>query len=660
MPHRVTVRISAFVTVATLLLGGGLSGRVASSDGEAPALQSAATTSTVNGSATTAAGYWVVASDGGIFSFNAAFHGSTGNVPLTQPVVGMASTPDRNGYWLVAADGGVFSFGDARFHGSTGGRHLNAPIVGMAADPATGGYWLVAADGGIFSYNAPFYGSAGNLHLNQPIVGMAATPDGHGYWLVARDGGTFTYGDAPFHGSTGGLRLARPVVGIAPAQFAATPPFPGTVTSPCSFLTAPAASPAFCETFNEGPASSATRSGGLDGVLWGVSRATSANNMPQGQYYDWAAVNRNTCGAQQTVAPENDVTICNGQMVEASNDSGGQTVLAAYPRQPFDFAGRTGTVQFDVSNNSQGPHAAWPAFVITDQPVPAPYASLSGVADNARNSVGFHFDVVCQPGGCGSNEPSGSFQYCLSASVFATVNYREVDEPTNADGCVLPSPGPGVDNHVEVQVNANSIKIYASDPGRPSTIRLIADSTFSLPLSRGLIWLEDVHYNGNKFNTQQSNTFTWDNVAFDGPVLPRDLGFDILDNTVPGGSAENGLPMTNLGYPIQPGGNLTLNINGVHGVSLAKAALLELTYFPESDQSLTYSLNGNPPHIFAWPFGNAPTYQSQTIAMPVPLNEIHDGTNTVTLSTSDLANGVNTANFDLILAGAGGVVPPGQ
>ena len=32
----------------------------------------------------------------------------------------MASTPDGAGYWLVASDGGVFSFGDAGFYGSAG------------------------------------------------------------------------------------------------------------------------------------------------------------------------------------------------------------------------------------------------------------------------------------------------------------------------------------------------------------------------------------------------------------------------------------------------------------------------------------------------------------------------------------------------------------
>jgi len=44
----------------------------------------------------------------------------------------MASTPDGGGYWMVASDGGIFSFG-APFLGSMGGTRLNKPIVGMAA-----------------------------------------------------------------------------------------------------------------------------------------------------------------------------------------------------------------------------------------------------------------------------------------------------------------------------------------------------------------------------------------------------------------------------------------------------------------------------------------------------------------------------------------------
>src|SRR5579864_8866529 len=133
------------------------------------------------------------------------FFGSTGGLPLNQPIVGMASTLSGRGYWLVASDGGIFAFGDAAFHGSTGGVRLVQPIVGMAATPSGKGYWLVASDGGIFAFgDAAFYGSTGGVRLAQPIVGMVATPSGHGYWLVASDGGIFSYGDATFYGSTGG------------------------------------------------------------------------------------------------------------------------------------------------------------------------------------------------------------------------------------------------------------------------------------------------------------------------------------------------------------------------------------------------------------------------------------------------------------------------
>jgi polyvinyl alcohol dehydrogenase (cytochrome) len=161
-------------------------------------------------------GYWLVASDGGVFAFNRSFFGSTGNIALNRPVVGIAATSAARGYWLVASDGGIFPFGDAAFHGSTGGLHLASPVVAMAPTSDGRGYWLVASDGGVFAFgDAAFHGSMGGLHLNAPIVGIAATRTGHGYWLVASDGGIFGFGDAAFHGSTGAIRLKAPVVGIA-------------------------------------------------------------------------------------------------------------------------------------------------------------------------------------------------------------------------------------------------------------------------------------------------------------------------------------------------------------------------------------------------------------------------------------------------------------
>ncbi len=54
---------------------------------------------------------------------------------LNQPLVGMAATGDQQGYWMVASDGGVFTYGDAHFFGSTGNIHLNRPIVGLTRHP---------------------------------------------------------------------------------------------------------------------------------------------------------------------------------------------------------------------------------------------------------------------------------------------------------------------------------------------------------------------------------------------------------------------------------------------------------------------------------------------------------------------------------------------
>ena len=53
-----------------------------------------------------------------------------------RPALGQSSS----GYWLVASDGGIFAFGDAHFYGSTAGVALASPFVGIAATPDGKGY----------------------------------------------------------------------------------------------------------------------------------------------------------------------------------------------------------------------------------------------------------------------------------------------------------------------------------------------------------------------------------------------------------------------------------------------------------------------------------------------------------------------------------------
>jgi hypothetical protein len=57
-----------------------------------------------------------------------------GGKHLDQPVVAMDAGLG-GGYWMVASDGGIFAFGDAPFEGSEAGTRLVKPMVGIAAPP---------------------------------------------------------------------------------------------------------------------------------------------------------------------------------------------------------------------------------------------------------------------------------------------------------------------------------------------------------------------------------------------------------------------------------------------------------------------------------------------------------------------------------------------
>ncbi|MGH9040153.1 MAG: hypothetical protein ACRDZ3_07975, partial [Acidimicrobiia bacterium] len=198
----------------------------------------------VRAAATAPSGYWLVASDGGIFAFgDAGFHGSTGAVKLNQPIVGMAPTGSGKGYWLVASDGGIFSFGDAAFFGSAPGRSVTGRAVAMQPTPTGRGYWQTLSDGRVLAFgDAGNFGSA--TGLNRPVVAMAPTPSGGGYWLTAADGGIFAFGDAGFFGSTGAVKLNQPIVGLArvvrpgaPGVVPAPAPAGGPSTTPTSAFT---------------------------------------------------------------------------------------------------------------------------------------------------------------------------------------------------------------------------------------------------------------------------------------------------------------------------------------------------------------------------------------------------------------------------------------
>jgi hypothetical protein len=142
-------------------------------------------------------GYWLVASDGGVFAFgDAGFYGSIPGMGigpagsrsagsrsaghLNAPIVAMVPSADGAGYFMVASDGGVFAFGDARFAGSCPGiGGCAGSAVAVMPDATGNGYWLVTSSGNVYTFgDAAGYGAPGPQSV--PVTSAVRTPDGGG------------------------------------------------------------------------------------------------------------------------------------------------------------------------------------------------------------------------------------------------------------------------------------------------------------------------------------------------------------------------------------------------------------------------------------------------------------------------------------------------
>ena len=71
--------------------------------------------------------------------------------PAAAPTVAIAASPDGKGYWLLARDGGVFSFG-VPFHGSVADRQPYANAVELRVTDSGAGYYVAGRDGAVFAF----------------------------------------------------------------------------------------------------------------------------------------------------------------------------------------------------------------------------------------------------------------------------------------------------------------------------------------------------------------------------------------------------------------------------------------------------------------------------------------------------------------------------
>lgn len=453
-------------------------------------------------------------------------------------------------------------------------------------------------------------------------------------------------------------------------------------TSSCGLILGGA--PIFCEPFDVVNAGIPSRTGDLDPNVWGVSRFTSWTNFSVGMYNGWT---QNTplslCdGTTPNVLVPRDVQICNGTLREATADNpsgvfdnGNVLALAMYPKQPFDFAGRTGTVAFDVSNDTHATHAAWPEFWLTDLPTPVPFGGHF-FNSFSPNSLGIRLGGMTPAGGqggCPTNANADKPRWSVDSAivvrnyVYEDANYQgyspgTVSNPpltlTVNDCVVSPPDGSGVMNHVEFRISQSQIEVWASDAGvvaTPATLKKIATITnANLSFTRGLIWMVDAHYNADKGfpPSQRSHTFVWDNVAFDGPFTYRDFSYDALD----AGVIDAAMNTVDLGKLSFPGQTSTWNVAGLPANPQGTAARVLFNFENASAPNptvLNVTVNGHA-HSVPWPYPDSITNSWRSLAVTIPLTDLVVGTNVVQIGSDQTQI---TSNVNIVLVNVPGGVP---
>jgi hypothetical protein len=430
----------------------------------------------------------------------------------------------------------------------------------------------------------------------------------------------------------------------------------------------------FCETFDNKNPGIPSRTGDLDPNVWGVSRNSGDNR--------WAATSVVACNGL-TASSAHDLVICNGQLREAVNDNHNVTILAMYPKQPFDFAGRTGTVAFDVSNDTQGIHAAWPEFWITDTPVPAPFGHFDSWISFPANGLGIRFAInaeIGQYGMCPNGNNLSQRRFSVdSAVVIRNYSYEDTNGyahpaatgmKVNILDCVIMSPGPnGPLNHIEVRVAQNLLEVWATDAGSTALRKIATITNPNLSFSRGLVWIEDAHYNASKGACppqysgnpvcQDVHTFTWDNVAFDGPFTYRDFSYDALDNnTTPDSSGEMDLAKTAL--PNQVTTWSVLNMPANRQATAVRVLFNWKTYFGKVPSNIIVKVNGHA-HTIPYPYpANDTSFGTsswRTYPLTIPITELVAGTNVVEIGTDIQNDNTLVSNVNIVLVDVPGGVP---
>jgi hypothetical protein len=416
--------------------------------------------------------------------------------------------------------------------------------------------------------------------------------------------------------------------------------------------------PAFCDTFDQ--PHTVSRHGQLDPSKWNVTRHSGLNGS--GMYSMFVPSDAHRCQEMISgVVPPNDVFMCGPEFGESMHfmdafSAGGSYIYNNFRiQQPFDFANRTGVITFDVDAKTSGTHGWWVEMWVTDEPVPGPH--FNTFLSPPRNGFGIAF-----AGECGTTIPAGDEGTPLASpsEIVLVKNYNVIGPVItwrSAGGATMQlhdcyTTGPDEANHFKVLVNQNRIEVWATDamphphvPGEPLYRKIATFDNLGLTFTRGFVHWQHATYNPGS-GVSQSQTYHWDNMGFDGPVLPKPRQYSLPDSLTAGvwaGAVNTGYGLTSTGIL---GGPKTIS-----GVDLNGASSAAMTFFwsvTGSSRGVDWRVNDGPWH--RWDAAYNSTGLGAIVS--VPLSELRQGDNTVDFRALNGSDAVVMMGVDLLVDGA--------
>lgn len=419
------------------------------------------------------------------------------------------------------------------------------------------------------------------------------------------------------------------------------------------------ASPAFCETFAAPPSSPLGRMGELSPARWSAGRVQP--NLPTGA---GAAMPIGPAtlptspgcraGLPAVVYPDQDALICDPNasiaskhlLVAVAAQNYGQNSYRI--RQPFDFAGRVGTIVFDADSGlvpGIGP-PGWIALDITEDPVGVPsFQILINEEGGSLPNNGFELQFN---NACAGGEP----KQLTVGKLHVFQNYVDTQlSPMNMP-CV--SIQLGYMNRYQVLVSQQQIQVFmtpfSADGTHFDAPELVFSGTVDLPFTRGYVHLTTHNHATIKYAMGMDAAFSrWGNIGFDGPIFANWREYDAPDTLTPKADAQ-GRAGYNIGYvvpDVSKGTTVTAPFSGVDPTGAASARISLTAWYlnsgggPLSMYTLSYRLNGNTWHNRLFSPGEISALGGTSLGtidqmLDVLVSELVAGSNTVEFTTTNV------------------------